>query len=77
MASRTRDWRSSINFGETQRKLNVLFERHARQQIKSLKNDADRVAAMAGELLRGHFGEVAVLREDGAGGRTVEAGDQI
>lgn len=65
------------DFGETQGQLDIFFESHTREQIERLKHHADHAAAVARELMRIHFGEVAALDVDCTAGGTVEAGEQI
>ena len=53
---------AAIDFGEAQRKLDVFFERHAREQIEGLEDDADGLAAMARQFSGAHFARLRSLR---------------
>ena len=43
---------AAFNLGEAKRELDVFLEGHARQQIESLEDDADRMRAMLGPTLQ-------------------------
>src|SRR5258708_2919099 len=59
------------------REFDVFLEGHAREKVEGLKDHADGVAAVAGEIEGGKRGDVPAVSEDGAGGGAVEAGDEI
>ena len=67
----------AIDFGESQRELDVFREGHAGEEIERLEDHADGVAAVAGEFCRIDGGEVAAADVDGAGGGAVESGQEI
>jgi len=67
----------AIDFGESQRELDVFREGHAGEEIKGLEDHAHGVAAVAGEFDGINGGEVAAADVDGAGGGAVESGQEI
>jgi len=67
----------AIDFSEAKREFDVFLEGHAREKVEGLKDHADGVAAVAGEIEGGKRGDVPAVGEDGAGGGAVEAGDEI
>lgn len=67
----------AVHFGKAERQLDVLFERHARKKVEGLKDHADGLPAVTGELEGGHFRKVLALCDDRAGARAVETGDEI
>ncbi len=71
-------WRlAAIDFGKTQRQVNILRQRHSGDQIERLKNHADGAQAMLGQILARELGQVTVLDDDRSRSWTVEAGDQV
>jgi len=46
---------AALDFGETERELDVFLEGHAREEIERLKDHADRLTAVARELDRRNF----------------------
>ena len=67
----------TVDLRETQRELDVFFERHPRKKIEGLKNHPDGLPAVASQFERGHLREILALGDDRSGAGTVEAGDEI
>jgi len=67
----------ALDFGKTQRKLDIFLEGHAGEEIERLEDHTDGVAAVAGEFHRVDGSEVAAADVDGAGGGAIEAGQEI
>lgn len=67
----------AIDFGEAQRKLDIFFEGHARKKVKGLKDHADGIAAVAGEVRGRKVREVLAVGADGAGSGAIEAGHEV
>jgi len=67
----------AIDFGEAEREFDVFFEGHTREEIEGLEDHADGVAAVAGEFDGRERGNILAEGEDGAGGGTVESGDEV
>src|SRR5208282_796142 len=67
----------AVDLGEAEGKFDVFFESHSWKQIESLKDDADGVAAVFGEFVGGHIGEITIVGEDGARRGAVESGHQV
>ena len=67
----------AIDFGEAKREFDIFLEGHSREKVEGLKDHADGVAAVAGELERVERGDVLAVSEDGTGSGAVEAGDEI
>ena len=60
-----------------QRQADVFEARQGRQQVEELEDEADLVAPHARQLIVGQAGERFAVDADLAGGRAVEAADQI
>jgi len=67
----------AVDFGEAEGELDVFFEGHARKEIEGLKDHADGVATVAGEVEGRERGDVLAEGEDGTGGGAVESGDEV
>ena len=57
---------AAVDFGETERELDIFLEGHAREEIEGLKNHANGLAAVAREFERGHFREILAVSDDRA-----------
>ncbi len=68
---------TAVDFGEAERELDVFLERHAREEIERLEDHAYRLAAVAREFERGHFGEILAMSDDRAGSGAIESGNEI
>ena len=60
-----------------QRQFDVVERRRARQQIESLKHEADLPVAHLGQLVPAELGDVAPVEKILAAGRVVEAAEDV
>ncbi len=68
---------AAFHFGETQGQFDVFLEVHSREKIEGLKNHADVAAAIARQLKRVQFREIAPLRENRAGSGAIQTRHEI
>ena len=68
---------STVNFGEAQWQLDILFHAHCGDQVERLKNNAHGFSPMPRQLLRTHAGELAAKNGDSPGSRPIEARDNV
>ncbi len=67
----------TVDFGETERELDIFFEGHAREEMEGLEDHADGVAAVTGKVEGRERGDILAIGEDGAGSGAVETGNEI
>ena len=67
----------AINFGETERELDVFREGHAGEKVEGLEDHTDGVAPVASEFDGVDCSEIAAANVDGAGCGTIESGQEI
>src|SRR5262249_834141 len=66
-----------VDFRKAKRQLHIFFERHARQQLERLKNDADGAATILREFERRESGKVLVMDTDGAGIGAIQTRNEV
>ena len=63
--------------GERERQQDVLLRVQHRHEVEALKDEAELVAPQAGQLTVVEARELGAVNDDRAGGRAVQAGEQV
>ncbi len=63
--------------GDRERQHQVLLGGEHRQQVEELEDEAELLAAQLGQLAVVEAGDLLAVEQDGAGGRLVEAGEDV
>jgi hypothetical protein len=68
---------AAVDFGETQRQFYILGQSHAGNQVERLKDHADNVQPVLGQLLPRKLCQISILNHNRSRGWTVKAGNLI